>query len=296
MQVFLSAHPSVSFLPEINLVRRFLLNNKFNSIQIDEGSAGVLKQLNADAKLSRLSHSWEEIIRQTGTCDDFSKGLFQELVNTHATPETEYVGYKDALLIQEPEKILNFWPDSRIVHIFRDPRDVLASRKKADWSKHYSDKRNLVAGLIQLEIIERCKKAGLASKIIDVKYEKLLQEPEESARALCEFLQLEYSNNMLNFNQNADELVFADEMQWKKNLFSPLLKGNSGKWQKELSPQEIALVESSYGNEMRRLSYESSKAYDSLSLPQKMLIWPQLLWLRAVKFGYLAKRKWLEAK
>ena len=289
MQVFLSSHPAVSFLPEINLIRRFVLNGELNQVHGQEGEGKTLELLTADPKLKRLPYSWQELLPEE-TTEDFGESLFQNLVSRHCDSSSTYVGYKDALLIQSATEVLTRWGNSKIVHIYRDPRDVLASRKKADWSKDYPVWRNVIAGMIQLRIINQCRASGYADRIVDVKYEDLLAKPASVAENVCKFLRLDYDPDMLEFNRKAEDLVFSDELQWKKNLFSPILKGNSGKWKEQLTPHEIALVEGAYRNEMQELGYENSNAWGSLSLFEKLSVQCQLIWLRTVKKIYFLKK------
>jgi len=294
MQVFLAAHPKISFLPEINFIRRFVLPGALAK-ELADGSdrSKVIEVIESDPKLVRLPYSWKELIGQIPAdtpAGEFEESLLSKIIMEHQKESTAYVGYKDALLIESGETILNRWPNARAVHIIRDPRDVLASRKKADWSKHYPDWRNVIAGMIQLRILNQCRESGFADRILDVKYEDLLVKPEVVAEKLCTFLQLDYDHNMLEFNRRADDLVFSDELQWKKNLFSPLLKGNSGKWKEQLKPCEIALVEGAYQNEMKELGYETSNAWKSLGVIEKLSVQSKLIWLRIVKKIYFLKK------
>ena len=294
MQVFLAAHPAISFLPEINFVRRFLLPNTLAPKLANGGQTEVQRVIDEDPKLGRLPYQWSSIldaIPLETPLDEYEEAIFCKIVKTHKKNTTSYVGYKDALLIEAADTILKRWPESRIVHIIRDPRDVLASRKKAGWSKNYPNWRNIIAGRIQLRIASECAKTELGSRIHEVKYEDLLRRPEEVARDLCEFLELEYSHEMLDFSNRANDLVFKDEMQWKKNLFSPLMKGNSGKWKTELGAQEIALVEKAYRREFIKRGYQDSNAFSNLTVYGKLKIIGQLMWIKSLQAVYFLKKR-----
>ena len=295
MQVFLTAHPAISFLPEVNLIRRFVLSEELACVVSGEvDRSRLVKRFESDPKLVRLPYSWSELVEEIPpdvSPVEFKEELLARIVSRHQEEFTRYVGYKDALLIESAEAILRRWPKSRIVHIIRDPRDVLASRKKADWSRHYPDWRNIIAGRIQLRIARMCKATDVGARMHEVKYEDLLDEPETVAQGLCQFLELDYSDDMLGFSSQASGLVFEDELQWKKNLFAGLLRGNSGKWKTELRPKEIALVEKSYRLEFAKRGYESSGAFDSLSSMEKLTVMGRLGWIKLVQAAYFLKRR-----
>ena len=165
-----------------------------------------------------------------------------------------YVGDKDPKMIEVLPHLNNIISDYKIVHIIRDPRDVLLSKNKAAWSKGQSLFKKLVANAAQLRIAHAFKRAN--GNIIEVKYEGLLTSPDKVLSDICQFLEIEYDPDMLSFQEKAKELVSSDEMSWKKETMGPLLKTNFSKWREEMTAEQCDLIEKCCALAMKKGKYE----------------------------------------
>src|SRR5690606_1395939 len=74
-------------------------------------------------------------------------------------------------------------------------------------------------------------------------YEDLVAQPQTSLRKVTQFLNIPFSEEMLNFGESARKLVDKKEMQWKKETFGPLLTDNTQKWKKQLTAEQIYLIQ-----------------------------------------------------
>ena len=153
------------------------------------------------------------------------------------------LGDKDPRAIEYLGHLKRDFPDSIVVHVIRDPRDVLLSKKKAAWSSSYSTIRHLMAGRVQLRIGQQEGNRLFPGQYHEVHYEDLLENPEAELEKLCRKLNLEFDASMLTFGRNAANLVASDEIPWKKEVLGPLLRNNKDKWKTALSDREIALTE-----------------------------------------------------
>lgn len=149
-------------------------------------------------------------------------------------------GEKTPSHIDFAEPILGHFPDIKIVHIVRDPRDVCLSMIRARfgpknyfaaataWSKYLSKVRDL-------------KERYTKTKIIEVRYEELLASPETVLKDLCTRLGVEYVDAMLHFYD--DEHPYNTDKTNFENLRRPLINDNSGKWRREFSERAVATIE-----------------------------------------------------
>ena len=96
------------------------------------------------------------------------------------------------------EAILAAHPDAQFVHVYRDPRDVVASLTKPTFP-HASDSAlyNAEVVLQYLGLFERSRARIPAGQLLDLRYEALVEDPEASLRAVCAFLGVAYSPAML---------------------------------------------------------------------------------------------------
>jgi hypothetical protein len=157
--------------------------------------------------------------------------------------EASIVGEKDPRLVDYIPKLKEIFPEAKIVHIVRDPRDVLLSRKNADWSAARPDWLQVLTYRAQ---IKRGRKQGrrfFGSNYEELRYEDLLSAPEKTLQKLSEHIGVPYSDAMLAFQSSAEELVHENEHSWKKETTGPLLRDNTGKWRKGLTPWQVCLIE-----------------------------------------------------
>jgi hypothetical protein len=289
-QLLLAAHPRISFLPEINFIRRYLFTGRLSKLLSRKDLSAVRNEIREDPKLQRLRIPPESLLDAVNL-QDLERSLFAMIIERHASEEADYIGYKDARLIESPIRVLTEWPRSQIIHVYRDPRDVLVSRKKAGWSRDYPVWRNLTAGRIQLEIAKRCTQSEFRDRFFEIQYEQLLHDPEQVSKDICNHLELEYHDDMLNFNSRAKDLVFDDEREWKDNLFSPLMRDNTGKWKKQLTHTETALVERTFRRMLAERGYPDSRSFDSLSLLPRLQVALLKSWIDLSTQLYMLKHQ-----
>jgi hypothetical protein len=100
-----------------------------------------------------------------------------------------------ALFIPEIKQML---PASRIIHIIRDPRDVVASLLAAaqTWGSNWAPERARVAAHIWREHVRTAREAAKklsTDEFYEIKYEKLWDSTEETLIELFQFLNLRWS-------------------------------------------------------------------------------------------------------
>jgi hypothetical protein len=179
--------------------------------------------------------------------------------------ETGWLGDKDPRCIEFLPLLASLFSDMRVLHIIRDPRDVLASKKKAAWSRDASVLRHVFANRVQLKMGRRWGEKLFGDAYMELFYEDLICEPEKELTRVCELLGLDFDARMLEFGASGRQLVSESEMQWKKETLGPLLRGNRGKWKGCLSDFETALAERACAETMRVGNYDPSGTWQRLS-------------------------------
>jgi len=141
--------------------------------------------------------------------------------------------------------------------MYRDPRAVIASRMKAEWSKDKPLWQHILAYKAQFNYMK--KNATLFSgRYIEVQYETLLSHPRKVLTDVLTLLGLEFEQNMLSFFKHSDEVVKGKEKRWKGNLYKPVMQENINKWKNSLTEGQIQLIESALYPEMQVNGYEYS--------------------------------------
>jgi hypothetical protein len=148
----------------------------------------------------------------------------------------------------------NHSPDLKYIYLYRDGRDVAASFKKAIvGEKHIYHlarqwKHDQTACLKLAESIE-------ADRFFSLSYEALIEQPETTVKKLCSFLEIHYSESMLNFYNSKESKTTAAAGEMWQNLEKPIISNNSRKFHKELTKDEIEIFELVSHDMLEKLNY-----------------------------------------
>jgi len=153
---------------------------------------------------------------------------------------------KEPNLIDHIPEISCLLPDSKLIHVIRDGRAVAASQRDRQYRDLYAAahdwRRQLVVARFQGAYIgpERYR---------EVRYERLLEDPETTLQGLCAFLEIEWDPEMLQLDRHADA---SDSQSY---VGRKLDAGKSGGWRKKLSTKEQVRLEGLVGDMLIDLGY-----------------------------------------
>lgn len=163
--------------------------------------------------------------------------------------------------------VFQWYPNARMIHLLRDPRDNYGSLKSG-WEKRYQRFNDSPNRLLQ-SLLER---GGLGMKLAAmnkrqygserykvIRYEDLTADPERVMRELAAFVGLTFEDVLLQ----PTTLGFP----WKGNNFdgksflapNPV---NVGRWRERITDHEAALIEFTFRDEMKRWGYETEFSED----------------------------------
>lgn len=158
---------------------------------------------------------------------------------------------------KEMDLFLKMFPKGKIILITRNLYDAFASYKMAakkgnvfgdpnrfrydnldylllleDWKRQTNYWKEIVA-----KYDEKC--------YYHVTYENLIIEPEKTTKKICDFLNIEWSKDMINPNKFIDSegKLWNSNSSFNRNEMKDIEKSNIGKHRKELSEEELLLVE-----------------------------------------------------
>lgn len=128
------------------------------------------------------------------------------------------------MLHRRLDRLLDIHPNIQIVHMLRDPRDVARSSIGMGWAGNtwYG-----VDHWIKTEADWADQSHRMAAdQVLDLKYESLLEDPEGHLRALCTFLDLDYTPQMLAYSEDS--------------TYEPVDPSLAYQWKRKQSPEEVA--------------------------------------------------------
>lgn len=282
LQSILSSHSSVCIPPETGFVRKNILSRDMLK------NFSIKDILNKNDELKRLGEAISKISPKASWDNEIT--CYKEILESYRSLQNkELVGDKDPRLIEYILSVNTLFPNTEFIHLIRDPRDVLLSKKKAAWSKDRPSWYHVFANYVQLKLGQRQGKK-IEDNYFVVCYEELLSDTERIVSTLCNLLGVEFEHEMLSFQETASRLVSEEEKQWKKETTGPLLKNNTGKWQGKLNNWEVALTELLCTEAFSIGGYEKSKAYNNLSFLEKMKVKTLFLILKFLGLFYVPFR------
>lgn len=184
---------------------------------------------------------------------DAVRGVFATYASTQG--KTLY-GDKTPGTVSHIALLGDLFPEMKFVHVIRDGRAVaLSYLERPEWgpqtmaeAAHHWKSR-----------IARGREGGAvvgSERYLEVKYEDLLERPEELTRQLCRFLGLEYSDSMLRYHEAAEEFIAGTkDPEAFKNLARPVTKSLRN-WRGEISESDLELFEVIAGELLESLGYE----------------------------------------
>ena len=184
-----------------------------------------------------------------------------------------WCGIKRPMLIASINRIVSVFPETRIVHILRDGRDVhlsfLDAHKKG---VPFGPKSVFSAALYWVDGLRRFR-TFKHDKQIHMRYEDLVAEPEHEMKRLCEFLQIAYTPNLLRagHQQSGKKNIIQEEHRHTVHQkISEQIDGqNVSKYISRMNRGSIAMFDGLAAPYLIRYGYPTT-----LLLPIRLLLVP----------------------
>lgn len=281
IQGMLNAHPKIAFAPETHFVKKYIVPQLSGNLKKFSSKSTLYDHLKDDEDLKRIDADLKALIENHVDLQDptYMARLFYQLLLSHASgKDVLFVGDKDPMNIVYLEHLKKVYPEAYLLHIIRDPRDVILSRIKSDWGKDTSFFLHVAEYQHHIKEALNDGKTLFGEHYIEVFYENLLSNSEDQLKRVCISLGLDYDPAMMKYHETSRDLIFENEMSWKKNVFQPVIRNNVAKWKKELTRTQVAKIEGGIEDIMLVLGYPLSGygnwfARNILSLPIVMASW-----------------------
>ena len=245
LQCILAAHPLIASLPETAILRSYLAkSSRFNealSVAID--------------RIASLYPAISDYIDPNASIESFPQ-LFTN-ITTYFRDNGLILLDKDPRLIEHMSALIAEFPDLILVGIVRDPRDILASRKYADWSSKYSYLRQVIAVRYQFSCLDRFL-ANSPNTIHVLKYEHLVSSPRQCLLELCQYIGVDFHKDMLAHENVSHSLVLDHEFQWKSNVLKPISTTSISTFSSRLNRLEILIAEKALESTLATYGYRTT--------------------------------------
>jgi len=221
------------FIPK--LVRRFGNPPELESASDLAKITSALRKAPFFGAMSRRGYCLEpETLFRGATPDSWSSILERMLRNLTAHPDDPDLiwGDKTPGYLRHIPLLSDLFPNCRILHVIRDPRDSCTSVRQS-WGKSiYRAAQRWRDTLAEA----RPHGSALGPRYLEMRYEALLADPEKVLRQVCDWAECAYDPRMLRLDSSG-------ETDGRAAGVSGLLHGNSGNYRAALRPSEIARIE-----------------------------------------------------
>ncbi|HEV2178545.1 MAG TPA: sulfotransferase [Terriglobia bacterium] len=255
LRLMLASHPRLAIPPESHFLPE-LMEFETSSGGLDHKRERVIEWLIAHRRLADFNLGVEWMRRTMATLNPFTTRsivsvLFAEYARREGKPRW---GDKTPRYRCFIPQLHHVFPEAKFIHVLRDGRDTALSAWRArfgpkTWAAAVYDWRD------SIRIAWTGQRSLPQEFLLEIRYEDLIQKPEDVLRKVCSFLQEDYHPEMLGFSGAAKKQVPDWEAAWHAKLEGPLDPKNTNKWKTELTPEQVLLFERIAGKELAAAGY-----------------------------------------
>ena len=222
--------------------------------------ASFVEGVYANPNFRRLSVPRPEVAAEVADAGDYPsavRGVFRVLARQRG--KTLY-GDKTPGYVTHLPLLARLFPEARFVHIVRDGRDVaLAYVERPEWGPSTIG----AAAWNWRSRVARARAAGRKlgpERYLEVRYEHLVTRPEQTLREVCAFVGVDYSPQMLEFQQRGKGLApQTGTPEAFASLSKPLTAGLRD-WRSQMSKADQGLFEAVARRQLDAFGYPLTDA------------------------------------
>jgi LPS sulfotransferase NodH len=183
----------------------------------------------------------------------------------------EVVGEKTPRHIRHIDQILSYFPQAKIISLFRDPRATANSEINAQFGSP-SVMITTQRWREYVELHHQYQQRLPEDIYMMTRYRDLIDDPAGTLEHIINHLGYEFEEEMLQYyRRDQEEQGFAPgEMDWKNETLEPLKTNKNESWKTELSDWQVAIVEETAGSWLPYMGYDAQM--------DKMNVWKRILY------------------
>lgn len=264
LQLILNAHPNIAIWGEIHYFDQILqIKNWVPSIMKPEDLEHFFSYLKRTEHYQylpgaqRVFESTKSRLLAEKNCN-YEK-FYRILIEEYAKSQGKLrFGEKTPYNILYLEEITQLFPKGKIIHIKRDPRDVVASYIKLPAASKDVIIHSLAWKCFITSWENYLAMPPVAHNYLQLTYEDLVYNPEQELKKICEFIGETYNREMLHFHNTGDR-YFVNE-PWKAGVLRSVNRNSIGKGKRELAETKIFIIEKLLGSLLLSSGYRKSES------------------------------------
>jgi hypothetical protein len=165
-------------------------------------------------------------------------------------------GFKIMKAIKDPRRFIACFPQGSFVHIIRDGRDVAASQILEHSSWGYPDIASAAQGWCG--VVEGARRHA-SPNYGEIIFEKLVVDPRAALEPLLDIIGVPWDDALLHHHDQRHEFLESSVAHPSREAVQqPLNTSAVGRFQRDLTPEQIAEFESLAAHQLRLLGYPLS--------------------------------------
>jgi len=151
------------------------------------------------------------------------------------------------------------FPQSPIIRIIRDPRDVALSLTRVPWGAN-----SFFNALLFWQRADQASQDFFKTddRSYTLRFEDLLSNPRDTLSRLCQFIGEKFEEAMLDTSQTG-KLVNSQRVAWKTKASQPMDRSRIAGWRQEIDNASNQLAEAFLGDRLAEYGYSQEEKFPS---------------------------------
>lgn len=255
LQSALGAHPRIAAPPELYFVARISsLADYYGDLRDDAALQRALRATVEVPLLASLALDVDALLDRAGRGPRTYGGLLDAVLGGIAESWGK-PRWSDKTPWQAPSDAWALLPEAQVIHIVRDPRDVVASSQQAPWIDQTAAELARQWRRFNLTAVRDGGGAG-PSRYLRIRYEDLVADPEAVLRLVCTFLGEDFDGRMLDPGARASSGTVVDAAApWQDRVGQPIDDSRIGRHREALGRRDACLVAAAVHGDLAALGY-----------------------------------------
>lgn len=284
LQSIMDAHPSVIIPFEspviLNLYKKYGKINYWSKKTIKEFINDLYKVRKFDVWPMDKVDLEKSLYSETGNNSfiNLIKIIYSHYISLFKKDKPLIIGDKNPIYSLYLKKLVKIFPDAKYIYILRDYRDHILSVKKVGLIMQST----AITAFRWKKSLKQLEKAiNKKRNIFFIRYEDFVSKPEKHLNNICDFLNIPYKPEILEFYKHVDKNFDNYEREklelFHGSLMKPINKDAVGKWKVNLSEKDQKIADFICGKKAKRYNYQA--VYNKFNLRVFLHILPRYLYI-----------------